>query len=140
MYRLNLVSATFALALVCSTAHGQVNRRLQDAAGRAAERAATQQTEKRVEGAVNNAIDGALDGNKQQQQTAPATPPPQQQQAPAPASPVETDNYPSLPTSPPQTLQQVGNALEMTYAKSDFVAGDESNERHEQLSARRFYH
>jgi outer membrane protein OmpA-like peptidoglycan-associated protein len=124
MNRLNLVSATFALALVCSTAQAQVGRRLQDAAGRAAERAATQQTEKRVEGAVNNAIDGALDGNKdnnQQQQNAPATPPPQQQQVPAPASPVS----PTSPTSPAQTPQQGGNALEMEYAKNDFLPGDE---------------
>ena len=112
-----LVSVTFALALTCSVAQAQVGRRLQDAAGRAAERSATQQTEKRTEDAVNKAIDGALDGNnnqQQQQQQAPANPP-QQQQATTPVS----------PTSPAETPQQGGTALEMAYAKNDFVPGDE---------------
>ena len=70
MGRIGKISVLTALALcfVCTTAQGQLTRRLQDAATRAVERAATQQTENRVENAVNNAIDGALDGNQQQQQ------------------------------------------------------------------------
>jgi hypothetical protein len=67
MKKAKFISVTLALALICSTAHSQVGRRLGDAAGRAAERAATKQTERRTEDAVNKAIDNTLDGNKNQQ-------------------------------------------------------------------------
>ena len=117
MNSLKIVSVTFALALTCSAAHGQVNRRLQNAAERAAERAATQQTEKRVEKAVNQGIDAVLDGDKkdnqqqqqQQQQQAPAQQQ-QQQQAGAAQTPQQD------PNAPPK--------LE-SFTQYDFVPGDQ---------------
>jgi len=48
-----LVSVTFVLALMCSTAHGQIGRRIDNTMERAAERAVTRQAERRTEDAVN---------------------------------------------------------------------------------------
>jgi outer membrane protein OmpA-like peptidoglycan-associated protein len=123
---------------LCSTAHGQVGQRLQDAAGRAAERAATQQTERRVEDAVNKGIDAAFDGNtstsgesasqQQQQQQEQQQQVQQQQQAPPPVeAPVAPPQQQQTPASAPaQTPQQGGaTAAEMAYARNDFVPGDE---------------
>jgi outer membrane protein OmpA-like peptidoglycan-associated protein len=123
---LKTVSVTFALALLCSTAHSQVGKRLQDAAGRSAERAATKQTEQRTERAVNNAIDGALDGKDNSSTgspTAGSTSGQQQQQAPA-NTPTTGGNVPAPTGTSAQTPQQGANALEMAYARNDFVPGD----------------
>jgi outer membrane protein OmpA-like peptidoglycan-associated protein len=114
---LKTVSVTFALVLTCSTAHGQVTKRLQNAAERAAERTATQQTEKRTEKAVNKGIDDALDGNKQEQQQKQQG---QQQQTST------ADKTPAFSTSPASSDPPQGGitAAEMTYARNDFVPGD----------------
>ena len=126
MNTLKTVTVTVALTLVCGMAHGQVGRRLQEAAGRAAERAATRQTEQRTERAVDSAIDAVFDGNSNNnQQQAPANPQPQQQQQAQQPSNDGNANAVANSTPAAQTPQQAGNALEMAYAKNDFVPGDE---------------
>jgi len=113
------------LALVCVMAHAQLGNRLGNAAQNAAERAATRQTERRVEQAVDKAIDGALDGqgntntNTGQPQT--NTGSGNQPTAPQGGAVNQTVTAPVAPVA----AQEMAKVLEMTYAKSDFVAGDE---------------
>jgi hypothetical protein len=126
MRTLKSLSVTLALAFLCFSAHGQVGRRLQDAANRAAERAATQQTERRTEDAVNKAIDGALDGNQQQNQQQQSQQQSQQQQEQQQAQPQQSKQSTAPATNnAAQTPQHGGNATAMAWNKFDFVAGDE---------------
>ena len=123
-YRI-LISTSFAFFLLCSVAYGQVGRRLQDAAAGAAERAATRQTERRTEQAVDKAIDGIFDGNnnnnQNQQQQNQQNQQNQQEQPPANSGSANTTPVPAATPAPEKTVK----ALEMTYAKNDFVPGDE---------------
>ena len=116
-----LVLVTLALSLICSTAQAQFFKKLGDAAAKAAENAAIRKTEQKTDQAVSGSIDKATDPNtykgdgKDNNQ--------QQQQAPANSGSANTASAPAETQA--QTPQQGGNALEMAYAKSDFVPGDE---------------
>jgi outer membrane protein OmpA-like peptidoglycan-associated protein len=105
--------ALVALSTVDAEAQGFLDR-LGRAAGRAAENAVTRQAERRTEEAINKTIDGVLDGNGQQQQQ-------QQQQVEAPA----TASAPAATEAQAPAAQAPQQSLEMTYAKNDFVPGDE---------------
>ncbi|MCL2306376.1 MAG: hypothetical protein FWC43_13610 [Planctomycetaceae bacterium] len=84
----------FALLLFCSTAHGQVNRWLQDTAGRAAGRAAVQQiVERSAEEIARDIANGNPNSNRQ-------------------------------PAKAPATPQRTTQGAEMGRAVSDFVPGD----------------
>jgi outer membrane protein OmpA-like peptidoglycan-associated protein len=116
------MSVTLML-LVCSMAQAQLNRSIQNAAQRAAENAVVRQAERRTEQVVNQAIDNAFDNNSNANSNS-------QQQTNAPANSGNANNAAGTGTAaetpaPTQTPQQGGNAVEMAYAKSDFVAGDE---------------
>ena len=119
MNTLKTVIVTLALFMICGAteAQGLLNR-LGNAAERAAERAATRQTERRTENAVDNAIDRVFDGSGNNN-----TNNSQQQQGNAPAGAGNTGNAETTNSSAGQ--QQSAAALEMTYAKNDFVPGDE---------------
>jgi outer membrane protein OmpA-like peptidoglycan-associated protein len=121
MKRVKLLTATLALTLVFGAAKAQgVLNRLGDAAQRAAERAATRQVERRTEQAIDEAIDRTLDGagnsnrnNRQQRQD-------NNQQGNNPANAGNAGG-----AAAQGGAQQSQQSLEMTYAKNDFVPGDE---------------
>ncbi len=115
MKTLKLVTMTLVLLTICSTAQAQLFKKLGDAAKRAAENAVTRQTERRTEDAVNKTIDGAFDknndsnsGNNNNDYQEP-----EQQSA-------NTGNG-----NASATKQAPEKTVEMNYAKSDFVPGDE---------------
>ena len=123
MNTLKLVSATLALSLACISMQGQILKKLGNSAQNAAERAATRQTEKRVEEAVNKTIDKAFDGNNKSSTSNAANTgntSASQQQVSTLNNAVNANTGNAL-----QTPQQGGNALEMAYAKNDFIPGDE---------------
>jgi hypothetical protein len=95
--------------MASGTAEAQILKKLGNAAKNAAERALERQTEKRTEDAVNKTVDDVFDGKKEDEQ----------QQGNAPAN-ADAQGNPQAPAA--QAPQQ---SLEMTYAKSDFVPGDE---------------
>ncbi len=106
MKTLRFLFAAAALVILMPTeADAQFGKRLLDRVGQKAEEAITRKAEQAVDKAVDKATDADTyrgDGNNQQQQSVP-TPAPTS--APAPAAPQQS--------------------LEMTYAKNDFVPGDE---------------
>jgi outer membrane protein OmpA-like peptidoglycan-associated protein len=115
-----------AVLIAASTADAGAQRfldRLGKTVERAAENAVLRQAEKRTEQAVDGAIDGTIDaagnaieGDGQQQQ----------QQAPPPATGAMPGGaMPAGGADPAQAPAAVPQSLEMTYAKSDFVPGDE---------------
>ena len=128
MKSVKLVFITVALMLMCGAVQAQLGNRLGNAAQNAAERAATRQTERRTEQAVDKAIDSVLDGpSNNSNNNAPANPPQQQQQANTPSNSGNTNTVPNASPAgtPAATPANAAAALEMTYAKSDFVPGDE---------------
>ncbi len=105
------------LIMAGGTAEAQFLKRLGDSAGKAAEKAVTRKTEQAIDKAVDKATDPDTykgDGTEQPQQE---QQPQQQHSAPAAAAEV-----PAEESAEPAQQEQ---SLEMTYAKSDFVAGDE---------------
>ena len=121
-----LIAAVALVVLMPTEADAQFGKRLLDRVAKKAEEAVTRKAEQAVDKAVDKATDPETykgDGSDQQQgQT-------QQQQgnvpatAPAPTG-VPADAGQQAPAA--QAPQQSGqSALEMTYAKNDFVPGDE---------------
>ena len=120
-----LVSLVFALSLVSITAQAQFGKKLGNAVQKSAENATVKKAEQKTEQAVNKSIDKATDPNtykNDENNNAPANPP-QQQQADTPSNSSNTNTVPNA--SPAQSPQDPVKSAEMTYAKSDFVAGDE---------------
>jgi hypothetical protein len=105
-----LIAAVALLMVSTPNADAQLLKKLGNAAKRAAERVLEEKTEKTVEKAVDKATDlDTYKGNGQDEQ----------QQGNNPAG-VDAQGNPQVPAG-----QQGGQSLEMTYAKNDFVPGDE---------------
>ena len=123
---IKFLTVTFALLMICGATQAQFSRRLNNAVKNAAENAAVRQAEKRTENAVNKAIDDAFDNsnnnanannnsNANNNTSQPAT------NTPSNADNANTGEAPAPAATPPDAVK----ATEMTYAKSDFVSGDE---------------
>ncbi|MDR2234093.1 MAG: OmpA family protein [Tannerella sp.] len=111
MRTVKFLTVMLALLMVCSAAEAQgVLNRIGKAAKNAAEKAATRQAERRVEQAVDKAIDKAFEGNDNDANN-------QQQGNNTQNANVSPGNAAAAPAA--------GQSLEMAYAKSDFVPGDE---------------
>ena len=140
MKSIRIICTVSLLLLSCVAVQAQLNRRVNNAVKNAAERTVIRQAERRTEKAVNQAIDDALDGKKNSgnsnsntnAQAGAGSQPANAGNAPAPTGvidqpsaagasagqPANTGNVPA-PATPPDA-----KAVEMTYAKSDFVSGD----------------
>ncbi len=129
MRALRFLIVTVVLTMFVGTTEAQFLRRLGNAAKNAAERAATRNTERAVERAVDKAMDADTYKGEEEEQ--------QQQNTPGGERGERGENTENTDgtdgkvgdsagtaasTPPPQAPAQT---LEMTYAKSDFVAGDE---------------
>ena len=122
MNKFKLVFVTFALTLTCSVAQAQFGTRLGSAVKNAAENAAVRKAEQKTDEAVSKSIDKATnpDSYKEEEKEAKQKQPQEQQGQEQPPTSSKGGNVKA-----PQAPQQNEKALEMTYAKSDFVAGDE---------------
>ena len=118
-----------ALALLCSKLQAQTfNQRLNNAARNAAENAAVRQAERRTEQAVNKAIDDAFDNsnNNSNNNSSANSNANANASQPATNAPSNTGNAnPAEAAAPAPTPADAVKVMEMTYAKSDFVSGDE---------------
>ena len=126
MKTIKLVS--LAVLLLCSiTAQAQFGKRLGNAVQNAAENATVRKAEQKTDEAVSKGIDKATDPNTYKGYGKDANQSSSNSQAENNRNNQGTS--PASQTSPTpaaaQTPQQGGTALEIAYAKSDFVAGDE---------------
>ncbi len=113
-----LVPITLALLTICSAAQGQnFMKRLGDAAKNAAENAAIRKTEQKTDEAVSGGIDKATDKNtyKGSGKSDNSENSNREENAPASNSSAASSTKAAAPEK----------TIEMTYAKSDFVPGDE---------------
>ena len=104
----SLLIFTVMMLAVCGTAEAQLLKKIGNAAKRTVERKAEQKTEQAVEKAIDKATDA--DTYKNEENKTEQT----QQQQPT-----------TEPTAQTPVAQNNAKSIEMTYAKSDFVAGDE---------------
>jgi len=111
------------LLFVCSTTRAQFGDRLKNAAKNAAENAAVRKTEQKTDQAVSKGIDKATDPNSYKGEKKDDT---KKDEPKAKTSNADNEDPPANTkqagkSSEPQSVK----SLEMAYAKSDFVAGDE---------------
>ena len=131
MRRIHIVSASLILMMASvGTADAQFMKRLGNAAKNAAERTIERKAVQKTEEAVEKTVDKISNPetykgeNNEQRQT--QSPPDNVNSANAAQTQGTSTVDTKLPTEQQQQQQQqVGNALEISYAKSDFVAGDE---------------
>jgi len=112
---------TFAMLLSCSTMQAQFGKALGKAIENAAKNATVRKAEQKTDQAVNKTIDKVTDPNTYKDEESDEN---------KSSSNTQTGNDQSSSTSATatnasQTSQQSAKALEMAYAKSDFVPGDE---------------
>ena len=124
------------LVVVSTTAEAQFGKRLQNAVQRSAENAVTRKAEQKTTETVNKTIDKAFDPKtatkeekaqheKEQKEKAAAEKKAKQDGKKAQSQNAEEVDEEEEDVEEVATPQDTKTALEMTYAKSDFVAGDE---------------
>jgi len=114
--------------LICSTAQAQFGERLGRSVQRSAENAAIRKAEQKTEQAVSDAIDKATDPNSYKDDDSDdskieSSNPPSNQNAGNSNQNNNTEN--TQATTSGQKPQSETKSLEMSFAKSDFVPGDE---------------
>ena len=130
MKTIRILCVMIALLLGYGTTQAQLNRRIGNAVQRSAENTVIRQAERRTANAVNEAIDNALDGSNTSQSNNNTNT--SQSATGTSANTGNTNNTSNTPAAPSATTAPAAvntqvidaKAVEMVYAKSDFVPGD----------------